>query len=135
MSQIGTVENTLPGQPMFDGLIGDRIKLTPAAHAQLKALLQGEDEDEVAGLRVFVSGGGCSGMTYGMTFATEQYAHDAVLTQDGVALYVDAVALNFLEGVEIDFQEQPTGASFVFKNVFQAVGGGGTCAGCGHAQG
>ncbi len=131
MSQISTAKNALPA---FNQLIGDRIKLTPAAHAQLKALLQGEDEDEVMGLRVFVSGGGCSGMTYGMTFATERYAHDTMVEQDGVTLYVDAVALNFLEGVEIDFQEQPTGASFVFRNVFQTVGGGGTCAGCGHAQ-
>jgi iron-sulfur cluster assembly accessory protein len=132
MSQISTSKNA---PPAFNLSIGDRIKLTPAAHAQLKALLQGEDEDGVVGLRVFVSGGGCSGMTYGMTFATERYAHDTTLEQDGVALYVDAVALNFLDGVEIDFQEQPTGASFVFRNVFQAVGGGGTCAGCGHAQG
>jgi iron-sulfur cluster insertion protein len=132
MSQISTVENA---QSSFDTLGADQIKVTAAAHQQLKALLDAEDEEEVMGLRIFVAGGGCSGMTYGMTFATERFAHDAVQEQDGVTLYVDAVALSFLEGAEIDFQEQPAGASFVFRNVFQAVGGGGTCAGCGHAQG
>jgi iron-sulfur cluster insertion protein len=131
MSQISTVENT---QSSFNTLGDDQIKVTAAAHQQLKALLDAEDEEEVMGLRIFVAGGGCSGMTYGMTFATERFAHDAVQEQDGVTLYVDAVALSFLEGAEIDFQEQPAGASFVFRNVFQAVGGGGTCAGCGHAQ-
>jgi iron-sulfur cluster insertion protein len=132
MSQISTVENA---QSSFNTLGNDQIKVTAAAHQQLKALLDAEDEEEVMGLRIFVAGGGCSGMTYGMTFATERFAHDAVQEQDGVTLYVDAVALSFLEGAEIDFQEQPAGASFVFRNVFQAVGGGGTCAGCGHAQG
>ncbi|HKH19601.1 MAG TPA: iron-sulfur cluster assembly accessory protein [Gammaproteobacteria bacterium] len=132
MSQISTVENA---QSSFNTLGDDQIKVTAAAHQQLKALLDAEDEEEVMGLRIFVAGGGCSGMTYGMTFATERFAHDAVQEQDGVTLYVDAVALSFLEGAEIDFQEQPAGASFVFRNVFQAVGGGGTCAGCGHAQG
>jgi iron-sulfur cluster insertion protein len=131
MSQISTVENA---QSSFNTLGNDQIKVTAAAHQQLKALLDAEDEEEVMGLRIFVAGGGCSGMTYGMTFATERFAHDAVQEQDGVTLYVDAVALSFLEGAEIDFQEQPAGASFVFRNVFQAVGGGGTCAGCGHAQ-
>jgi len=132
MSQISTVENA---QSSFNTLGDDQIKVTAAAHQQLKALLDAEDEEEVMGLRIFVAGGGCSGMTYGMTFATERFAHDAVQEQDGVTLYVDAVALSFLEGAEIDFQDQPAGASFVFRNVFQAVGGGGTCAGCGHAQG
>ncbi len=131
MSQIGPVQDV---RPLFNRLTCDQIKLTPAAHEQLKSLLEAEDEAEVAGLRVFVAGGGCAGMTYGMTFATERYEHDLVLEQDGVKVYVDAVALSFLEGVEIDFQELATGPSFVFRNVFQAIGGGGTCAGCGHAQ-
>lgn len=132
MSQINTVKDV---QSSFDNLGVDQVKLTATAHGQLKALLDAEDAGDVVGLRIFVAGGGCSGMTYGMTFATERYSHDAVLEQDGVAIYVDAVALSFLEGAEIDFQEQPSGASFVFRNVFQAVGGGGTCTGCGHAQG
>jgi iron-sulfur cluster assembly accessory protein len=131
MSQVSSVETA---QPAFDTFISNQIKITPAAHWQLKALIDSEHEDEVVGLRIFVAGGGCSGMTYGMTFATERYEHDALLEQDGVALYVDAVALSFLEGVEIDYQEQSAGGNFVFRYVFQAVGGAGTCTGCGHAM-
>ena len=118
-------------QPMFSKMITDQIKLGPAAHRQIKKLV--DDEDGVKGLRIFVQGGGCGGMTYSMTFATERFEHDCVLEQNGLTVFVDAVALNFIEGVEIDYVENPTGASFVFKNVFQAIGGGGTCAGCGAA--
>jgi iron-sulfur cluster assembly accessory protein len=118
-------------QPMFNKMITDQVKLSPAAHRQIRKLV--DDEVDVKGLRIFVQGGGCGGMTYSMTFATERFEHDCVLEQDGLAIYVDAVALNFIEGVEIDYVENPMGASFVFKNVFQAIGGGGTCAGCGAA--
>ena len=64
-----------------------------------------------------------------------QHAHDAILEQDGLTLYVDAVALSFLSGVEIDFVEQGMGASFVFKNAFASTGGSGACSACGAAGG
>lgn len=115
--------------PLFNKVISDEIKLSPTALEQMKALASAEPDIE--GIRIFVAGGGCGGMTYSMTYATERNEHDAVLESDGLNVYVDAVALNFLEGVEIDFEEKPTGASFVFKNVFQAIGGGGTCGACG----
>ena len=66
-------------------------------------------------------------MTYGMTFTDTRHAYDKVREGEGFNIYVDAVALNYLEGVEIDFVERPTGASFVFNNVFAATGGSGTC--------
>jgi len=72
-------------------------------------------------------------MTYGMTFSEALGEHDAILEQDGLTLYVDAVALGFLNGVEIDFVQQGVGASFVFKNAFAATGGSGACGGCGGA--
>ena len=118
-------------QPMFSKMITDQVKLSPEAHRQIRKLV--DDEDGVKGLRIFVQGGGCGGMTYSMTFAAERFEHDCVLEQNGLTVFVDAVALNFIEGVEIDYVENPTGASFVFKNVFQAIGGGGTCSGCGAA--
>jgi iron-sulfur cluster assembly accessory protein len=128
MQQVEQQENI---QPMFNKVITDQITLSPTAHQQIKRLM--DEEDGIKGVRIFVQGGGCSGMTYSMTFATERFEHDCVFERDGLGLYVDAVAMNFLEGVEIDYVENPTGASFTFKNVFQAVGGGGTCAGCGAA--
>lgn len=119
--------------PVFNAVMSDEITITPDAHEQIKSLV--DDEEDIEGVRIYVAGGGCSGMTYSMTFATEQYPHDCVLEQDGLKVFVDAVALHYLEGVEIDYQSTETGASFVFKNVFQAVGGAGMCAGCGAAGG
>jgi iron-sulfur cluster insertion protein len=58
-----------------------------------------------------------------------------VRREQGFDVYVDAVALNFLRGVEIDYVERPTGASFVFNNAFSITGGSGTCGACGAAGG
>lgn len=119
--------------PEFNTTVTDEIKVMPAAHAKLVDLLG--SEEEINGVRIFVSGGGCGGMTYGMTFSEAPAAHDAILEQDGLTLYVDAVALSFLSGVEIDFVEQGMGASFVFKNAFAATGGSGSCGACGSSGG
>ena len=101
----------------------------------MKELLA-EVEDEVSAIRVFVSGGGCSGMTYGMTFTDQRTDYDCVLEDQGFSVYVDPVALNFLRGVEIDFVERGLGqASFVFNNVFAATGGSGVCGACGAVGG
>ncbi len=119
--------------PEFNTTVTDEIKVMPAAHTKLVELLG--SEEEINGVRIFVSGGGCGGMTYGMTFSEAPGDTDAILVQDGLTLYVDAVALSFLNGVEIDFVEQGMGASFVFKNAFAATGGSGTCGACGSSGG
>ena len=119
--------------PVFNTTVTDEIKVMPAAHTKLVELLG--SEEEINGVRIFVSGGGCSGMTYGMTFSEAPSEFDSILEQDGLTLYVDAVALSFLSGVEIDFVEQGMGASFVFKNAFAATSGSGSCGGCGSSGG
>ena len=119
--------------PAFDNTVTDQIVVSDEAHAQIRSLV--DEEEDVQGVRIYVAGGGCGGMTYSMTFATEQYPTDCVKQQDDLKIFVDVVALHYLEGVEIDYQTNDTGASFVFKNVFQAVGGAGMCAGCGAAGG
>jgi iron-sulfur cluster insertion protein len=107
------------------------MRLTPAAQAKFAELLKEADSD-IAGIRVFVSGGGCSGMTYDMTYANSvDSEYDSVLEGPGFKVFVDPVALNYLQGSEIDF----TNSSFVFNKVFQAVGGKGTCGGCGGGGG
>ena len=111
-----------------------KVNMTPIAIEQIRKLIQKRQAEGFA-LRLFVSGGGCGGMTYGMTFSEAPEAHDAILEQDGLTLYVDAVALSFLSGVEIDFVEQGMGASFVFKNAFAATGGSGACGACGASGG
>jgi len=117
----------------FKTSLTDEIKVSPEAIEQLIAIT--EKEDDINGVRIFVSGGGCGGMTYGMTFVEQANEFDCVLETNGMNVYVDAVALGFLEGVEIDFKTQGVNKSFVFKNVFANTGGAGTCGTCGAAGG
>ena len=117
----------------FKTCLTDEIKVSPEAIEQLIAIT--EKEDDINGVRIFVSGGGCGGMTYGMTFVEQANEFDCVLETNGMNIYVDAVALGFLEGVEIDFKTQGVNKSFVFKNVFANTGGAGTCGTCGAAGG
>ena len=111
------------------------ISLTTEARVQLGNLYGQVDDDEIEAIRIYVTGGGCAGMTYGMTFTDRRMPYDKILESDGFNIYVDAIALNYLEGAEIDFVTRPTGASFVFNNVFAATGGSGTCSACGAAGG
>lgn len=111
------------------------LSLTPAAREKMSELFSQVDDDALQAIRVFVSGGGCGGMGYGMTFTDTRTEYDFVRKENGFSLYVDAVALNYLRGVEIDYVERPTGASFVFNNAFALTGGSGTCGACGAAGG
>jgi iron-sulfur cluster insertion protein len=108
----------------------DDVRITPPAAGKLAELLASA-ESGIEGIRVFVAGGGCGGMTYGMTYAENITEYDSVLAGEDYKLVVDAVAFNFLRGCEIDF----AGDSFVFNNVFQAVGGSGACGGCAGGRG
>ena len=117
----------------FKSELTNEINVTPEAIEQLLALTR--DEDDVTGVRIFVSGGGCGGMSYGMTLVEQPTEFDATWSKDGLNMYVDSVALSYLEGVEIDFQEQGANKSFVFKNVFANTSSGGACGGCGGASG
>jgi iron-sulfur cluster assembly accessory protein len=117
----------------FNSQLTSQINVSPEAVKQLLALT--ENEDGVNGVRIFVSGGGCGGMSYGMTFVDQPSEYDCSWEKDGLKVYVDAVALSYLEGVEIDYQKQGPNASFVFKNVFANTGGSGTCGACGASGG
>lgn len=119
--------------PAYKENLTDEIQVSASAHEKLVELLN--SEEEINGVRIFVSGGGCSGMTYGMTFAESPSQYDSVLQRDDLTVYIDAVALAYLEGVEIDYQQQGMNASFVFKNVFAATGGSGGCSACGASGG
>lgn len=122
--------------PAFQNSITrDEISVTAAAREQLAKLFGEIDDEEIEAIRIYVAGGGCSGMNYGMTFTDRKSEVDKVLKGEGYEIYVDAVALNYLQGVEIDYVARDTGATFVFNNVFQAVGGSATCGACGMAVG
>ena len=120
----------------FNAQLADTdLTLTAAAREKMLELFNQVEDDELKAIRVFVSGGGCGGMGYGMTFTDSRTEYDTVRKEAGFEVYVDVVALNFLRGVEIDYVERPTGASFVFNNAFALTGGSGTCGACGAAGG
>lgn len=123
--------DTMP--PVFaDRLDEDDIRLTEQARDRFRAL-SAQVDARLAGIRIYVRGGGCNGMTYGMTMAETTGPLDAVLEGDGFRLVIDAVALNYLRGCTIDYARQGLNESFVFQDVFQSVGGSGACGGCASA--
>lgn len=126
--------NASASQVFEPTLMEHELRLSEAAAAQMAQIVSAA-EDNVEGIRVFVSGGGCGGMTYGMTYAESVSPMDKVYEGEGFKLLVDAVALGYLQGCDIDYVEQGLNASFVFNNVFQSVGGSGACGGCGGGGG
>ncbi len=107
------------------------LAVTEQARQKIAGLVQ-DTGGEACAVRIYVSGGGCSGMNYGMTFAEQTAGTDSVMGDaGGFQLVVDPVAFSFLKGAEIDYVDDGVNASFVFNNVFQAVGGSGACGGCG----
>ncbi|MDA7970584.1 MAG: iron-sulfur cluster assembly accessory protein [Gammaproteobacteria bacterium] len=107
------------------------LAVTEGARARIAGLVRDAGDDAEA-VRIYVSGGGCGGMNYGMTFAERAEQSDCVMRgDDGFQLVVDPVAVSFLRGAQIDFVDDGVNSSFVFNNVFQAIGGSGACGGCG----
>ncbi|RDH83805.1 MAG: iron-sulfur cluster assembly accessory protein [endosymbiont of Galathealinum brachiosum] len=115
----------------FNNQLTDEVKISPEAMNQLAAIV--DQEAGASGIRIYVSGGGCSGMAYGMTLVEQATEFDAVLKTEKLNLYVDSIALGYLSGVEIDYKTEGLNQSFVFKNVFAQTGGSGSCGGCGGA--
>lgn len=91
------------------------LSLTPAAEAKLKELLVARNIPS-HGLRVFVSGGGCSGLQYGMAFEARPRDFDTVVDQNGVKLLVDPTSLMYLAGASIDFVDSLMGGGFRIEN-------------------
>ena len=91
------------------------IGFTDAAANKLKSLIAGENNPKLK-LRVFVSGGGCSGFQYKFDLIPAPEADDLVIERDGATVVVDPVSLPFLEGAEIDFVQELIGASFKVNN-------------------
>lgn len=103
------------------------ITLTEVALNEVKRLVHEQGRQSMA-LRVFVSPGGCSGMSYGMTFDEEPQEEDQIIEQDGVKVWVDEMSAMYLAGSEIDFVDQLMGGGFAIHNP-NAVK---SCA-CGHS--
>jgi iron-sulfur cluster insertion protein len=93
------------------------INVTPAAASKITELLV-EENKMAGGLRVFVQGGGCSGIQYGLMIDEgEGYeTTDAVIESNGVKLLVDPISARYLRGAEVDFVDNITGGGFTIKN-------------------
>lgn len=91
------------------------MKLDPTAVSKIKQLIA-EENDPDAKLRVFVQGGGCSGMQYGFTFDTTQNEDDWDFDYDGVTVLVDAMSMEYLREANIGWRETDISSSFVIDN-------------------
>lgn len=91
------------------------VTLTAAAAARLQRVMAEKGLPE-AGLRVFVSGGGCSGLQYGMAFVTEAEPDDVVFSSEGVQVHVDPVSIQYVQGAHIDFEDNLMGGGFKIEN-------------------
>lgn len=91
------------------------IDLQESAVSKLKELIAEEGNPDLK-LRIFVQGGGCSGMQYGFTFDEEQNEDDFNLDIEGVGLLVDSMSAQYLQGAKIKYTEDAMGASFSIDN-------------------
>jgi iron-sulfur cluster insertion protein len=101
------------------------LVFTDNAAKKVKELIEEEGSTDLK-LRVFVSGGGCSGFQYGFTFEEEVNDDDTQVQKDSVTLLIDPMSLQYLMGAEIDYQDSLQGSQFVIRNP-QAT----TTCGCG----
>ena len=129
------------------------INLSDRASAEIKGLLE-KQETPGAMLRVFVAGGGCSGLQYGMSLEEEVMEGDQRLEANGISVIVDPRSAPYLEGAEIDFVESMMGGGFKIDNPnaksscgcgtsftpkdeeegeAAMAGGGGGCGSCGNS--
>ena len=101
------------------------IVFTDAAARKVQQLIFEERNPDLK-LRVYISGGGCSGFQYGFTFDEERAEDDIAVENDGVTLLIDPLSFQYLAGAEVDYTESLQGAQFVIRNPNAAT----TC-GCG----
>lgn len=100
---------------MSDVAVQFPIEMTEAAAAKVKALITEEANPELK-LRVYITGGGCSGFQYGFTFDEKVNEDDTVVDKDGVTMLVDSMSLQYLVGGSVDYTEGLEGSRFVVHN-------------------
>lgn len=91
------------------------LNLTPSAISAVEKFIKGSDTP-VAGLRIAISGGGCSGFQYGMSLEQNKNEDDTVVEYGAVTLLVDPLSAPLLEGVTVDFVDSLNGSGFKFEN-------------------
>ena len=91
------------------------IEFSESAAAKIRALKSVEGDNSLM-LRVFITGGGCNGFSYGFTFDNDVAEDDAVVERDGETMVVDSMSYPYLEGASIEFVEDLSGSQFVVSN-------------------
>ncbi|KGK42336.1 iron--sulfur cluster insertion protein ErpA [Nitrincola sp. A-D6] len=110
---------------MSESMQDPGVQFTPSAAAKVRSLMD-EEENNNLKLRVYITGGGCAGFSYGFTFDEDQAEDDTAITTDGVTLLVDPMSFQYLMGAQVDYKEGLHGAQFSVANPNAAT----TC-GCG----
>ena len=101
--------------PDYQNALDEPLLFSDAAASKVRELIAEENNPNLK-LRVYISGGGCSGFQYGFTFDEQRADDDLALVKDGVTLVVDPLSLQYLMGAEIDYAENLHGAQFVIRN-------------------
>jgi iron-sulfur cluster insertion protein len=91
------------------------LLVTDAAAAKVRELIA-EEGNPALKLRVYISGGGCSGFQYGFSFDEERAEDDVAIERDGMTVVIDPLSLQYLMGAEVDYSESLAGAQFVIRN-------------------
>ena len=95
--------------------ISDAMLISDSAVAKVKMLVEDEGNDSLK-LRVFVTGGGCSGFQYGFTFDELQAEDDTCVSKGGIAMLIDPLSFQYIAGSEVDYVEGLEGSKFVITN-------------------
>ncbi len=121
---MATATMTMEPQVTTDGVV-----LTEMAASKLSGIMLEKGMAGTHGLRVFVQGGGCGGMQYGMTFENAARPGDQIYSQHGMTVYVDPTSLFYISGARIDYVDSLMGGGFHIENP-QATSG----CGCGNSD-
>lgn len=95
--------------------MAEPIHFTDSAVNKVAGLIKEEGNDNLK-LRVYITGGGCSGFQYGFTFDEEVNDDDTQIQKGGVTVLIDSMSIQYLNGAEIDYKEDVSGAQFVIRN-------------------
>ena len=101
---------------MVESYIPSVIQISDGAVNKILSLAESEDDTNNLNLRVYVTGGGCSGFQYGFSFDKVIDEEDTCVTKDGANLVIDSLSLQYLEGSTVDYTEDLMGSKFVITN-------------------
>tara|TARA_Y100001970_G_scaffold280616_1_gene389884 strand:+ start:2807 stop:3157 length:351 start_codon:yes stop_codon:yes gene_type:complete len=101
---------------MVENYVPSVLEITDGAVSKILSLADSEDGSNNLNLRVYVTGGGCSGFQYGFSFDKVIDKEDTCITKGGANLVIDSLSLQYLQGSTVDYSEDLMGSKFIIKN-------------------